>query len=164
MGACWGWSGQKNQLGYGQVLTMISGRRYAWGAHRVSWMLANGAEIPAGMLVMHMCDNPGCLNPKHLELGRAVDNTRDAIAKGRADPDLLGRHVRGVTGAAHPASRYTRAQRAEAMRLRYDEGLSYAEVCARVGCGNQTLVRWNKQHLESLVAEAKAADLSRDPR
>ena len=33
--------------------------------------------------VMHTCDNPECINPKHLKLGTAWENTQDMIRKGR---------------------------------------------------------------------------------
>lgn len=51
-------------------------------AHRVAFENAHG-PIPDGMLVMHRCDNPPCVNPEHLVLGYPVDNIRDAWRKGR---------------------------------------------------------------------------------
>lgn len=46
--------------------------------------LTNG-EIPKGIFVCHHCDNPKCINPKHLFLGTPLDNVRDMIAKGRGN-------------------------------------------------------------------------------
>lgn len=65
--------------GYGQF--NFRGRR-SEKAHRAAWMLANG-DIPAGMHVLHHCDNPACVNVAHLFLGTMLDNVRDMIAKGR---------------------------------------------------------------------------------
>jgi hypothetical protein len=56
-------------------------------AHRVSWIIHYG-EIPEGegahgTVVMHTCDNPGCVNPKHLRLGAQADNVTDMMQKSR---------------------------------------------------------------------------------
>mgnify|MGYP001770221178 CR=1 FL=1 len=40
-------------------------------------------EIPEGMYIMHLCDNPECINPNHLQAGTPKDNTQDMIRKGR---------------------------------------------------------------------------------
>jgi hypothetical protein len=66
--------------GYGTIC--VEGRSQR--AHRVAWTLANGT-IPAGALVLHHCDVPGCVNVAHLFLGDVAANVADKIAKGRGD-------------------------------------------------------------------------------
>ena len=44
-------------------------------AHRIYWEYYKG-EIPDGMLVCHTCDNPMCVNPKHLEVVSQQENIR----------------------------------------------------------------------------------------
>lgn len=51
-------------------------------AHRAAWILYRGA-IPNGMLVLHRCDNPPCVNPKHLYLGTPKQNMVDKMRRGR---------------------------------------------------------------------------------
>jgi HNH endonuclease len=46
-------------------------------------VLANGGEVPDGLLVLHCCDEPGCCRPDHLYLGNYADNLRDCIRRGR---------------------------------------------------------------------------------
>lgn len=76
---CWVWTGSLSTKGYGK----FSITRSIWeGAHRVSYRLFIG-EIPAGIFVCHRCDNPKCVNPKHLFLGDSMANFRDAQSKQR---------------------------------------------------------------------------------
>lgn len=79
---CWSWSGNKSRSGYGRVSTGSKSEGYTL-AHRFSWELHNNQKIPAGMFVMHKCDNPECSNPDHLMLGTPKENTQDMISKGR---------------------------------------------------------------------------------
>jgi len=51
-------------------------------AHRVAWQQAYG-PIPAGLEVLHFCDNPACINLDHLCLGTHAANMADMARKGR---------------------------------------------------------------------------------
>lgn len=51
-------------------------------AHRVAWILAHGWIGPETLL-LHTCDNPRCVNVRHLRPGTQYDNMQDAIDKGR---------------------------------------------------------------------------------
>lgn len=74
---CWRW-GAVAGYGYFKAGKL---REYA---HRFSWKVHHGS-IPAGMCVLHRCDNPPCVNPRHLFIGTKRDNILDRNTKGRGD-------------------------------------------------------------------------------
>lgn len=76
---CWLWLGATDTFGYGQFL--LPGEERI-SAHRFSYQLVHG-PIPTGMIVMHSCDVPACINPDHLSVGTRGDNNRDATRKRR---------------------------------------------------------------------------------
>lgn len=81
MSGCWLWDRELNHYGYGMIPT-LTGKRYRLRAHRVSWELHFG-EIPKGLVIMHKCDTPSCVNPEHLALGTHADNVADKVKKRR---------------------------------------------------------------------------------
>jgi len=80
---CWEWTKYLNEFGYGRM--RFNGKKEL--SHRVSYTVFV-EPIPDGLLVLHTCDNPRCVNPEHLFLGTDKDNFEDAVAKGRINPVL----------------------------------------------------------------------------
>lgn len=78
-GSCWLWTGSIDGRGYGKIYKRGEGPILA---HRTAWEIAHGF-IPDGLLVLHRCDNPRCVNIAHLFLGTHLDNVRDMLGKGR---------------------------------------------------------------------------------
>ena len=76
---CWEWTGTKTRGGYG----LISDKRRKKLTHRVYYEFYTGEPIPQGKILMHLCDNPPCVNPEHLAVGTQRDNVNDMYAKGR---------------------------------------------------------------------------------
>lgn len=77
---CWIWLGWKSAAGYGGVRS--HGKSFS-SAHRYFYTHLVG-PIPDGMLVLHKCDTPICVNPDHLFLGDHLANNEDMWLKGRA--------------------------------------------------------------------------------
>lgn len=75
---CIEWS--KGRDKHGRGVAWYNGKNMT--APRMVWTQCEG-PIPAGMQVLHTCDNPGCVNPAHLWLGTRSDNMRDMTRKGR---------------------------------------------------------------------------------
>ncbi len=75
---CWIWDGNLSSTGYGRIninKKMIAAHRFSYGLHY--------GIIPKDKLICHRCDNPKCVNPKHLFLGTSRDNVHDMINKKR---------------------------------------------------------------------------------
>jgi len=76
---CWEWRGATDGRGYGKRWV---GGKSPVKVTRLLWEQVNG-PIPAGMVVMHRCDNTLCVRLDHLRLGTRSDNSRDMVLKGR---------------------------------------------------------------------------------
>lgn len=80
LGPCWEWTAHRDNNGYG-IISSQGGAKLLL-AHRVGYEIQCGS-IPAGMDVLHRCDNPPCIRGEHLFRGTQADNNRDMFAKGR---------------------------------------------------------------------------------
>jgi hypothetical protein len=125
---CWNWVGAKDRPGYG-VIGNTRGEK-AKKAHRVSWELHNG-PITGGLFVCHRCDNPACVNPNHLFLGTAQDNTADRHNKGRDG-------LKGRSGDRHPRAKLS-MQKAREIRVKHAAGVKQYVLAEEYGVSPMTI-------------------------
>lgn len=96
---CWVWRGARKQLGYGLYRVGAKLKQ----AHRVAYELMVG-PIPDGLVLDHLCRNPECVNPAHLEPVTHQENIRRGYAAKRARQSGGGN---GQTTASDPATGLT---------------------------------------------------------
>ena len=80
--SCWEFTGSRRPVEgeeYG-MFRISQQQKHPIGAHRVAFMLANGAMPEVGR---HTCDNPPCCRPSHIIDGTHLDNMRDRSERGR---------------------------------------------------------------------------------
>jgi len=104
---CWMWTGTKAPNGYGRFQSGGKGSPHL-GAHRFSYEMHKG-KIPEGMVVMHSCDTPACVNPDHLSVGTHKENTADMIQKGRKAPFVNYGERSGAAVLTEEKVRYIRS-------------------------------------------------------
>lgn len=88
---CWLWTGARMANGYGYKFMVRNEPGGRVLPHRYSYELARG-EIRAGLEIDHMCHNPLCVNPEHLQ---AVTPGLNNENRSRANKNS-GTGVRGV--------------------------------------------------------------------
>lgn len=127
---CWLWIGSQSSLGYGRI--QIDG--HVCLASRISWELLHGPPA-VGQCVLHHCDNPSCVNPRHLFLGDRRDNARDAIRKGRFRFAVIPR------GELNWASRLTNNMVREIRSMKQVTCCTNTSLAARYGVSISTIGR-----------------------
>jgi hypothetical protein len=117
---CWRWLGGFFSTGYPYFWLRGSGV----GGHRVMCAMHHG--LAAGRYALHSCDNPGCVNPKHLRWGTPADNMDDRSTRGRAP-----------RGEGHPQARLTDEECADLRQL-HSEGVGTPELGRRFNVSTTT--------------------------
>lgn len=75
---CWKWRGALDKDGYGK----LKRKGFKGGPQHLFYTIHIG-PIPEGKILCHSCDNPWCVNPKHLWPGTHLENEQDKDKKGR---------------------------------------------------------------------------------
>lgn len=120
---CWEWQGFCDNHGYGRI---------AWHkkphlASRILWELTYGVS-PGKLWVLHKCDNPKCVNPRHLFLGTRQDNIADMYAKGRqAKGEMVPNHKLSASDVLSIRKQYS------------DGGVKFTELAAQFNVDRRTI-------------------------
>lgn len=95
---CWEWTAGVDHAGYGK----INDKGRCFRAHRVGYELLVG-PIPAGLVLDHLCRNPPCVNPQHLEPVTDGENVRRGVgptaANARKERCVRGHEFTGTQKA-----------------------------------------------------------------
>lgn len=135
---CWLWTGTTSGSGYGSFWNGSRPMR----AHRFSWMLAGG-ELPAGMELLHQCDNPLCVNPAHLRLGTHAENMQEAKERRRyryGSDHWVSRNRPLLLAVRKKQRRFSDEQELEIARKYLSGDISTAALGREYGVNQSTIV------------------------
>jgi hypothetical protein len=93
----------------------------------------HGVDIPSGMCVLHLCDNPPCGNWNHLMLGSYSENSKQAYSKNRQKNCF-------EPGDRHPSRKLSAEDALEIIRMRND-GISAINIAKKFNIGRKHVYR-----------------------
>lgn len=118
---CWEWQGSRaGRKGWDEGYGRFRINTVTVYAHIMSWQMSHGRERPKHLFVMHSCDNPPCVNPKHLELGTHRQNMIHAAKVYRVHNKIGARAV--------PVIRHALSEGASANHLRKLWGVCHRSI------------------------------------
>ena len=138
MSGCWLWMGAHNTYWYGQIWDPVK-KKIVLCTHWI-YEYTFGHPVPSGLYACHKCDNPHCVNPRHLFIGGSSANMLDASAKKRIRNSAKDRCLRGHM---------------------FDEENTIIRSNKRRGCRMCKAIRASKFYLDALRA-AKAGEVKAD--
>lgn len=124
---CWEWTRGTTSDGYGVFHFGHSSIR----SHRFSYQQHNG-KITEHECVLHSCDNPRCVNPKHLWIGTRAENNADKEAKKR------GVHPVQSSGESNSNATLTTPE-VIAAKVMARKGLPQARIAKLLGVSTATI-------------------------
>lgn len=91
VGGCWEWTSSRSAKGYGTFF--LDGR--ARFAHRLMYQFYYKQDVSRDAMILHSCDRPWCVNPRHLSVGNQTENMRQRNERKRQA------HLRGEQHGMH---------------------------------------------------------------
>jgi hypothetical protein len=90
---CWLWDGSHGGKGYGVFRFPKNGVNKMQNAHRIAYEIERG-PIPKGLCLDHLCRNPACVNPDHLEIVTYSENINRGESPEASRQRWLGNQLR----------------------------------------------------------------------
>jgi hypothetical protein len=136
--SCWIWTGSLHHAGYGQVMVKYRNLR----AHRLSYYAWKG---DTDRILDHLCRNPRCVNPEHLEAVTYQENTLRGIGPSSVNAKKTECR-RGHSLAGAPISKNGERRCRQCERI----------TCAAYQARNRELVRKRKrEYMRAVRAKAR---------
>lgn len=147
MDGCWNWTLTKDEDGYGKG----SYKGIGFSAHRGAYE-AFVKPIAKGKIIRHKCDNPSCINPKHLLQGTHQENMQDLYKRNSIGVERIKNSARKI-GLNWGKKRFAKMSRDErsltaskAANARWAKMNTKERRAATVSATNARLMKHKEEH------------------